>query len=91
MELVAVVVELMGAGGAAAGLGEDRLKTELVFGGIVGLESGGGEVCDTGAERSKRSPMADELGAGLAGAGADAGGGDEKAPKPPKEEFEGCF
>lgn len=61
IELVAVVLVVVAVMGAAGGgWGDERLKTELEAGGKLGLEGGGGEVWDTGAERSKRSPMAED-------------------------------
>ena len=54
------------------------MKTELVE---AAAGCGGGADVVTGAERSKRSPIADDC-AGLgAGAAAGAGAGEEKPPK----------
>lgn len=58
-ELVAAVVVSAGAGARGLLWGAERLKTELEEAVRVGL-LGGGEVVDTGVERSKRSPMAEE-------------------------------
>lgn len=83
------VVEGAGAAGLLGG-GEDRLKTELlVADGEV--TCGGGELCVTGADKSKRSPMAEEEDCDGLGAGAVAvcvGGGDEKEENPPNPELD---
>ena len=60
------------------------MKTELEAGGEVVVAGGGGEVVDEkGAERSKRSPIADELGwegLGWVVIGAGAGAGEANEP-----------
>jgi hypothetical protein len=73
-----------GCGAGAAGLdwGAERLKTELEAGGDIAA-AGGGEVVDEkeGEDRSKRSPIADELdctGLGWVVTGAAAGAGEAK-------------
>lgn len=57
----AKVFEGFMAGAAAAGLlcGDERLKTEFVVAGGEEI-GGGGEACVTGADKSKRSSMADD-------------------------------
>ena len=89
-----VLLLVIGAG-AATGLvtgllcGAERLKTEFVDAGCcwAGGETGGGDDCDTGAEKSKRSAMAEdeEVCAGFEGAGGDAIGL-AKSPKPPLDD-----
>lgn len=82
-----------GTGGSGLVCGADRLKTEVVeAGGEITRGGGGGELCDTGAERSNRSPMADDADWEGLGGGAVAvcvGGGEEKDGNPSNPEFDG--
>lgn len=78
--VAALTPELLdGSGAAGFGCGDDRLKTESDCAGAgAGCGAGGGDVCVTGADRSKRSPIADAAGL-VCGGGED---GEVKEPNP---------
>lgn len=73
-------VTCAGAGCAAAGAGEERLKAELIGGDATeaGVALGAGAGAD-GIERPRRSPISDDDAAGLDGAGEEK---EEKSPRP---------